>query len=243
MTSQNKNEYYKVYDFNEEMIDYLVRLLRIMENENKNLILIGNDYCGKEILLKITLFIRKIDICEIDLYQLNSSYTDFEKRTLCPMIRDAVYNNKKKFILFTYKIFNTDDNIDYILETVSNMLNSSIVIERYKDFLDDKYTLDNNGGTFDLRTGKSIAGDKKAMNIYSVEFKSHDWNKRISQVDKQEVLNTIDSLLRSELAKDADGLGTWSSAKNERPQSSVGLNKFFKEREEAERRLNASSTP
>ena len=140
----NKNEYYKVYDFNEEMIDYLVRLLRIMENENKNLILIGNDYCGKEILLKITLFIRKIDICEIDLYQLNSSYTDFEKRTLCPIIRDAVYNNKKKFILFTYKIFNTDDNIDYILETVSNMLNSSIVIERYKDFLDDKYTLDNN---------------------------------------------------------------------------------------------------
>lgn len=98
-----------------------------------------------------------------------------------------------------------------------------------------KYTLDNNGGTFDLKTGKSIAGDKKAMNIYSVEFKSHDWNKRISQVDKQEVLNTIDSLLRSELAKDADGLGTWSSAKNERPQSSVGLNKFFKEREEAEK--------
>lgn len=98
-----------------------------------------------------------------------------------------------------------------------------------------KYTLDNNGGTFDLRTGKSIAGDKKAMNIYSVEFKSHDWNKRISQVDKQEVLNTIDSLLRSELAKDADGLGTWSSAENERPQSSVGLNKFFKKREEAEK--------
>lgn len=98
-----------------------------------------------------------------------------------------------------------------------------------------KYTLDNNGGTFDLRTGKSIAGDKKAMNIYSVEFKSHDWNKRISQVDKQEVLNTIDSLLRSELAKDADGLGTWSSTKNERPQSSVGLNKFFKKREEAEK--------
>lgn len=96
-------------------------------------------------------------------------------------------------------------------------------------------TLDNDGGTFDLRTGKSLVGDDRVKNIYSVEFKSHDWNKRIGQVDKQEVLNAIETLLRSELVKDADGIGTWSSGKDERPQSSVGLDKFFKDREEAEK--------
>ena len=98
-----------------------------------------------------------------------------------------------------------------------------------------KYTLDNDGGTFDLRSGKSLAGNDRMKNVYSVEFKSHDWRKRIDQVDKQEVLNAIESLLRSDSVKDADAIGTWSSGENEIPQSSVGLDKLFKDREEAEK--------
>jgi len=97
------------------------------------------------------------------------------------------------------------------------------------------YTLDNDGGTFDLKTGKSLSGEDVVKNVYSVEFKSEGWNKRMPQVNKDAVFNAIETLLRSELVKDADAIGTWSSAKDERPQSSVGLDKFFKDREEAEK--------
>ena len=96
-------------------------------------------------------------------------------------------------------------------------------------------TLDNNGGTFDLRTGKSLSGDDRVKNVYSVEFKSKDWRKRVGQVDRTEVVNAIMTLMRSDEAENADAIGTWSSGENERPQSSVGLDKFFKDREEAEK--------
>ena len=106
-----------------------------------------------------------------------------------------------------------------------------------KDALESiyNYTLDNDGGTFDIKTGESLVGKEILSNAYSVEFKSKDWRKRIPQVDKQEVLNAITSLQTSEEAKDADALGTWSSGKEERPQSSVGLAKLFKDRTEAEK--------
>lgn len=122
---------------------------------------------------------------------------------------------------------------------MGHILNPSKCLK--EDFSNDalesiyKSTLDNDGGTFSIKEGKSLSGTDSTKNVYSVEFKSKDWNKRIGQVDKQEVIDALKMLSTSEEAKDADAIGTWSSGKGERPQSSVGLDKFFKDREEAER--------
>lgn len=129
-----------------------------------------------------------------------------------------------------------EDSLGWDMEHILNP--SKCLKEDFSnDALESIYnsTLDNDGGTFSIKEGKSLSGTDSTKNVYSVEFKSKDWNKRIGQVDKQEVIDALKMLSTSEEAKDADAIGTWSSGKGERPQSSVGLDKFFKDREEAER--------
>ena len=95
-------------------------------------------------------------------------------------------------------------------------------------------TLSNNGGTFDKSTGDDLTGKDVLKNAYSVEFKSKDWNKRISDIDKDEFIKALNELQSSEESAIADSMGTWSSTEG-KAQASCGLNKIFKNRPEAEK--------
>ena len=95
-------------------------------------------------------------------------------------------------------------------------------------------TLSNNGGTFDKNTGEDLSRKDILKNAYSVEFKSKDWNKRISEINKDEFIKALNELQNSEEAEIADSIGTWSSTDG-KAQASCGLNKLFKDRPEAEK--------
>lgn len=141
-----------------------------------------------------------------------------------------------------FKEFRNLGYLDTLKSLVRKMRGKELSLEKLTEefsesTLDSIYdsTLDNDGGTFGLRTGKSLVGDDLVRNAYSVEFASHDWNQRIAQVGREKVISAIRDLLgRSELVRDADAIGTWSSGEGERPSSSVGLDKFFSDRKEAE---------
>jgi len=95
-------------------------------------------------------------------------------------------------------------------------------------------TLSNNGGTFDKNTGEDLSGKDVLKSAYSVEFKSKDWNKRISEINKDEFIKALNELQSSEESAIADSIGTWSSTDGD-AQASCGLNKLFKDRPEAEK--------
>ena len=41
------------------MINIIIRILRILDNESPNILLMGNDFSGKELLLRIALYIMR----------------------------------------------------------------------------------------------------------------------------------------------------------------------------------------
>ena len=51
--------HYFINENNDKMINYIIRIMNLLTNEHPNLILIGKDFVGKELLVKISLFIMK----------------------------------------------------------------------------------------------------------------------------------------------------------------------------------------
>ena len=50
---------YRINEYNDYMINSIIRLLRILDNEYPNILLIGSDFSGKETLVKIALYIMR----------------------------------------------------------------------------------------------------------------------------------------------------------------------------------------
>jgi len=226
----------------------------LKEPEQKNIPDIDMDTFNKlfdEWEDKYFALLDEIGITPEEMLALNEREEDKEASEKVYNFIEDIYDLRKESIAqegefglgnLVFKEFRNLGYLDALKQLTKILKGKELSLENInEDFSQDtlesiyKYTLDNDGGTFDLRSGKSLSGNDSMKNVYSVEFKSHDWRKRIGQVDKQEVLNAIESLLRSDSVKDADAIGTWSSGENERPQSSIGLNKIFKDREEAEK--------
>lgn len=88
-------------------------------------------------------------------------------------------------------------------------------------------SLQNDGGIFDIQTGVPLV----LKNKFSVEYKSVDWNKKLKDVDKQEVINNLNQLQTQGLKDNAEAIGTWSSKDSD--DSSVGLDKIFDNKDKA----------
>ena len=91
---------------NDSNIDFVIKILRAMERERKNIILIGKKHSAKASLFKLSCYIAKFNILEVDnIYasKIGSSFISevIEKRLLI----DCVYNNKKTYLLFLSLLF------------------------------------------------------------------------------------------------------------------------------------------
>ena len=133
--------YYPIYDYNDYMINTIIRIIRALDNKYPNIILIGKNYTGKEIMLKIALYIMNYKYIDINLYKLlTKNKKQFEEETIIKALSEVVFNNKKIFLLFQNEIFNNMNEKEqlYIFELISSLIDPDIVLEKYNTFLDTK---------------------------------------------------------------------------------------------------------
>ena len=137
--SENRN--FVIHDTNDKLINYIIRILRLFENDYHNLILIGNKNSGKEVLLKIALYIYQIPYIEVEIRDLilNGVYS-FINKTIIKILTECVYNNRKMYLICQNDIF---ENLNHeeqliILESISKLLNPSMAIDSFNNFIDEK---------------------------------------------------------------------------------------------------------
>ena len=132
-----EEESYIINENNSQMLNYLIRILNILNNKNPNLVLIGPDHAGKDLLIKIALYIMKFKYIDININKLLSKGRKiFEKDNIVKIVNDAIYNNSKIFILFQSDLFdnlNNDDKL-YILEIISLLMNPDNYMNKYNIF-------------------------------------------------------------------------------------------------------------
>lgn len=103
-----------------------------------------------------------------------------------------------------------------------------------KDALENIYnsSIENDGGIFHIEDGTPLSKDE-LRNKFSVEYIGKDWEKSLRDVDKQEVLDTLNSLQTQGLEDGAQAIGTWNDNGEDAHQSSVGLDKLFDNEDDA----------
>ena len=129
---------YIINDFNNMMIDYIIRILNLLNNEYPNLIIIGKSHCGKELLIKIALFIMKYNIFEANTnLLLNKGRIEFEKDSIIKTLQEVVYNNRKIFLLFPQQLFDNANENDklYILDIISNLFEPEQIMNKFGTFM------------------------------------------------------------------------------------------------------------
>ena len=90
--------HYLINENNDQMINYIIRILNILNNEQPNMVAIGKEFAGKELLIKISLFIMKYNYVEANInLLLNKGRTAFENDTIIKTLQEVAYNNRKIF--------------------------------------------------------------------------------------------------------------------------------------------------
>ena len=133
--------FYIIHDYMDNMINTIIRILRLLDNEYPNIILVGNNYAGKEIMMKIALYIIRYKFIDINIYKLMTKNKEiFEEETIIKTLAEVVFNNKKIFLLFQHEIFNklNENEQLYIFELISSLTEPDIIIEKFSSFLDIK---------------------------------------------------------------------------------------------------------
>ena len=134
---------YIVNEYNNNMIEYIIRILGLLNNEYPHLIVIGNDYCGKELLVKIALFIMRYNLIEANINLLiNKGRTAFENDSIIKTLQEAAYNNRKLFLFFPQQLFeNAKDNDKiYLLEVISNLFEPDQIMNKFESFMNTNNT-------------------------------------------------------------------------------------------------------
>ena len=148
----SEDQYYIIHEYNDNMINTIIKMVRLLDNEYPNIILIGDNYSGKELMMKCALFIMKYNYIDINIHKLLTKSKDFfEEETIIKTLAEVVFNDKKIFILFQNDIF---DKIDedmkiYIFELISALIDPDVAIERFRNFMElindkDNYYNDDN---------------------------------------------------------------------------------------------------
>ena len=128
---------YRINEYNDYMINSIIRLLRILDNEYPNILLIGSDFSGKETLVKIALYIMRYNYVNASINKLMNKTKDiFEQESIIKTLADVVFNNKKIFLIFQHDLFNNsnEDIQMYIFELISSLLDPNVVMEKFKAF-------------------------------------------------------------------------------------------------------------
>ena len=153
--------FYIIHDYNDYMINIIIRMIRLLDNEYPNIILIGKSFAGKEIMIKIALYIMRYNYKEINIYELLTKNKEiFEENTIIKTLAEVVFNNKKIFLLFQHDIFNNLNEKEqiYIFELISSLMDPDVIIEKFSSFLDIKsdknnyYNIDENLSLDDIKS-------------------------------------------------------------------------------------------
>ena len=130
--------HYIINENNDQMINYIIRIMNLLDNEQPNLILIGKDYVGKELLIKISLFIMKYNYIEANIsLLLNKGMSSIENDTIIKTLQEVAYNNKKIFLIFPQELFEnaSEEQQLHILDDISNLLDVNQILNRFTSFL------------------------------------------------------------------------------------------------------------
>ena len=130
--------YYVINEYNNIMLDYIIRILGLLNNEYPNLIILGGDHCGKELLVKISLFVMRYNIIEANINLLmNKDRKVFEKNSINKALQEVAYNNRKIFLLFPQPLFDNakEDDKSYLLEVISNLFEPEQIMNRFRSFM------------------------------------------------------------------------------------------------------------
>ena len=174
---------YIINEYNNQMLDNLIRILNLLNNENPNLILIGPDHTGKELLAKIALYIMKYKYIDININKLLSKGKHaFEKDNIVKIVNDAIYNinNNKMFIFFQNDLFNninSDDNL-FIFEIISLLLNPDNYMNKYNIFINEN-TKNQNINIYKDNTDNNLIDIKNPEEINTFQKKENEIKEKI----------------------------------------------------------------
>ena len=137
----NKNIYNGII-VTEDNLNFLIKILRGFERNNKNFILIGKNYTFKQSLFKLGCFIAGIkyyDADDIRFYDLDKKHehkfeqynNDFVKIAVKNILKIAVNNNQKVIMYIRNELIESNLNI---LETVNLIVNIKALVFSYDKF-------------------------------------------------------------------------------------------------------------
>ena len=79
-------------------IEIIIKMLRIMENEKANMIIVGNSNSGKNTLLHLSAFISGYTVIDIDPLYASKTQESFVSDVIKKVLVSATYKNKKTIL-------------------------------------------------------------------------------------------------------------------------------------------------
>ena len=130
--------HYLINENYNQMINYIIRILNLLNAEQPNLIAIGKDFVGKELLIKISLYIMRYNYIEANInLLLTKGHKVFNREVIIKTLQEVAYNNKKIFLLFPQELFENASDTDklLILDDISNLLDINQILIKFTSFL------------------------------------------------------------------------------------------------------------
>ena len=97
-------------------IDYVIKMLRILENQGPNILLIGKENCGKNTLFNFAAFIAGIDVIYLESSYNNASSETFIHEIISPLLQKATLDNRRVVLFISSKI-----TVPYIWDVVNKL--------------------------------------------------------------------------------------------------------------------------
>lgn len=113
-------------------IEIIIKMLRIMENEKANMIIVGNSNSGKNTLLHLSAFISGYTVIDIDPLYASKTQESFVSDVIKKVLVSATYKNKKT-ILFGGSWLSRND---HLLEVIEKLLDTKEILNNFK-FIDE----------------------------------------------------------------------------------------------------------
>ena len=145
MIERKANEYnrnnrsYLHYDrvfLNDHNIDLLIKILRGMERDGKNMIILGKAYTCKSSIFKLACYIAKCNFIEVEGIYASKPQSAFIREVIeSKLLVDVVYNNKKTFLLIHNEVLNSQ----FIIESINSLYNIPEIAKNYNFINEEKY--------------------------------------------------------------------------------------------------------
>ena len=97
-------------------IDYIIKILRVLENQGPHMLLIGKENCGKNTLFNFASFIAEVDVIYLESTYNNTSPEIFVQDIIEPFLQKVTIENKRTVLFINSKI-----KANYIWDVVNKL--------------------------------------------------------------------------------------------------------------------------